>query len=499
MYELGTAVTVQESTPDFAFYPQMDGDVVLGDQWSSELAEITEVPLKLSPDRHFHTAFCGDTGFGKSVAAERLAYESTVKWHYRTVVLDFGQGWRRALNWPGLRGRIDVRQIFPGAGRPLRWNICQVPKRMDPGEYRMMVSELFANAGRMGARQLGYLRRALMEEYIETGVIRSPDRKDGYNVVRNAEEINVVIARQLELHRPAFGIRIGDKIDNLPAYARQAIAVERSKQASIVNVINRLQRMLDTTPRNDQTGRTSLEGLMLRMETFKDGELAKMFGPGKDTLPVEDLGLLGPEDDPWGMVVIEGGSEMSDEFSKVAILSLLSSVLYFDAVSRRRESLAGVKFPKMQIFFEEANKILSGVSSGGAASDQPTASSSVSDIFQTMWRDGRKYSIFLHLMAQTISELPEGIFASCNNLFAVQTKNPKDRDLLMAAIGRSEKGFVNTEFKRFFGRVPAQMAVVKLGYSTDVTQLEPMLVHPLMVPGEEPSDQQIVDWLSSTN
>jgi len=139
---------------------------------------------------------------------------------------------------------------------------------------------------------------------------------------------------------------------------------------------------------------------------------------------------------------------------------------------------------------------LSGVSSGGATSDQPTGSSNVSDIFQTMWRDGRKYSIFLHLMAQTISELPEGIFASCNNLFAVQTKNPKDRDLLMAAIGRSEKGFVNTEFKRFFGRVPAQMSVVKLGYSTDVTQLEPMLIHPLMVPGEEPDDQAIVDMLN---
>jgi hypothetical protein len=40
------------------------------------------------------------------------------------------------------------------------------------------------------------------------------------------------------------------------------------------------------------------------------------------------------------------------------------------------------------------------------------------------------------------------------------------------------------------------MSVVKLGYSTDVTQLEPMLIHPLMVPGEEPDDQAIVDMLN---
>jgi len=179
-----------------------------------------------------------------------------------------------------------------------------------------------------------------------------------------------------------------------------------------------------------------------------------------------------------------------------AILSLLASVLFFDAVSRRRESLSGLKFPPMQIFFEEANKILSGVSSGGATSDQPSSGGGgVSEIFQTMWRDGRKYRIFLHLMVQTISELPEGILSSCNNIFVVQTKNAKDRDMVMAHIGRSEKGFVNTEYKRYLARIPIKMAVVKLGYSDDVTQLEPVLANPLYVEGEEPDDIEIVSRL----
>ena len=34
-----------------------------------------------------------------------------------------------------------------------------------------MVAELFANAGRLGARQLGFMRRALTELYFEAGVL----------------------------------------------------------------------------------------------------------------------------------------------------------------------------------------------------------------------------------------------------------------------------------------------------------------------------------------
>jgi len=498
MFELGPALTVQESTPDFAFYPAMAGDVILARQWSSELGEITAVPLRLTPERHFHTAFCGDTGFGKSISAERLAYETTRAWHYRTIILDFGQGWRRALNWSGLEGRVDVRQVFPGARRPLRWNILQIPRRMDPGRYRSLVAELFANAGRLGPRQLGFLRRAITEVYQDCGVLPCPE-KPGFQYVQSAAEIAAIQARRAADRRPAAPVHIGTPLEALTGADLQALTVERSKRADFAEVVRRLRRTQESLGKNDQTSRTSLEGLLLRVETFEEGDLARQYGAGDDSLPIEDLGLLGPAEDPWGLVVIEGGAEMSDEFAKTAILSLLASVLYFDAVSRRRESLAGVSFPPMQIFFEEANKILSGVATGSTAADGPGtgAGGGVSEIFQTMWRDGRKYRIFLHLMVQTISTLPEGILSSCNNIFIVQTKNARDRDMVMAHIGRSEKGFVNTEYKRYLARIPIRLAVVKLGYSPDVTQLEPVLVNPLPVPGSEPSDAEIVCRLGS--
>lgn len=265
--------------------------------------------------------------------------------------------------------------------------------------------------------------------------------------------------------------------------------------------VERLKNFYATLPKGDQASRASLEGVLLRVEQFAEGQMAgqygSQYGAGSENLPVEDLGLLGPADDPWGLVIVEGGAEM-DEYPKAALLALLSSVLYFDSVVRRRESLAGAKFPPMQIFFEEANKVLTGVS--GAAADHNASASQgeqVSEVFQTFWRDGRKYKIFLHLLAQTVSALPAGILSSCNNGFFFQTKYPHDRDLIMAHIGRSEKGIVNTEYKRYLARVPKGLAVCKLGYSEDVTELEPMLVHPLMVPGSEPSDQEILERLGA--
>jgi hypothetical protein len=187
-----------------------------------------------------------------------------------------------------------------------------------------------------------------------------------------------------------------------------------------------------------------------------------------------------------------------DEFSKAALFSLLANVLYADAVVRRRESLAGKKFPIMDIFFEEANKVLSGVASGAAAdNDSNAAAGSVAAIWESMWWDGRKYGVFLHLMAQTVSALPKSIFSSCANLFLFQTKDATDRDMVLPHLGKSEKGMVNTEYKRYLARIPKTYAISKLGSSNDVFDLEPVLIQPAYIQCAEPSDMEIVRALKN--
>ena len=280
----------------------------------------------------------------------------------------------------------------------------------------------------------------------------------------------------------------------LDAEQAQALAVYRSRKVSIRDWIGVLRKYYETvSKKGDQSSRTSLEGVLLRLEQFEEAQMLRQYGPGEDTMPIEDLGLLGEKHDPWGVTVVEGGAEM-DEFAKAALFSLLAAVVYGDAVVRRRESLAGVRFPPLQIFFEEANKVLSGVSSG-AASDSEKKGGNVSTIWESMWRDARKYDIYLHLMAQTVSQLPPGILSSCANVFVFQTKNGADRDLLLPHLGKSEKGIVNTEYKRYLARIPKTYAIVKLGYSANVLDLDPVLIRPRLVEVDEPSDQQILNRL----
>jgi hypothetical protein len=545
IFEQGTATTIQEETPQFAFYPDMPGEVVLGRQFSVETGLLTHAALRLSRDRHFHTAFIGDTGFGKTVAAETLAQGSTLAWHYRTIILDFGQGWRKALNWPGLKGRVDVRQLFPGAKRPLRWNFLQVPKRIEVGRYRTLVAELFANAGQMGPRQLGFMRRALTDLYSQEGVLLSniaahydqktrplleriqklrreirpasqaveqaidepgqPDLPRKQSELRDRqrqldqalETLNTLQRRRRELLEVSgaeaswLDIPAGTSIDDLIPEQQQELSVRRSMRVSIKDWIGILREYYEeVSKKGDQASRTSLEGVLLRLEQFEEGQMLRQYGPGSDAIAIENLGLLGPEDDPWGVTVVEGGAEM-DEFAKAALFSLLAAVVYGDAVVRRRESLAGVRFPPLQIFFEEANKVLSGVA-GGAGSDAEKKGANVSAIWESMWRDARKYDIYLHLLAQTVSQLPPGILASCANVFVFQTKNSADRDLILPHLGKSEKGIVNTEYKRYLARIPRSYAIVKLGYSAEVLDLEPVLIRPNLLIAHESSDADIL-------
>ena len=492
MFEQGSALTVQEATPNFAFFPNMQGDAQLAHQFSSETGQMTNALLRLSREKHFHTAFCGDTGFGKSVAAERLAFETTVAWHFRTPIFDFGQGWRRALNWPGLEGRVDIRQLFPGARRPLRWNFLKVPTRLDPSRYRTKLAELFANAGRMGPRQLGFMKRAFTDVYLSHGVMTFDELPPQWSQIRDEKERDIVREVREKLRIPGKVVP-GTRLADLQPPELQALAVHRSQLADVREWVGKLKSYFSLLPKGDQGSRTSLEGIILRVEQFSESQMARQYGSGPDTIAVEDLGLMGPEGDQWGITVIEGGAEM-DEFAKAALFSVLASVLYDDAVVRRREVLSGTKFPPMQIFFEEANKVLSGVS-GGAASDQPQGQGSkatASELWTSMWRDGRKYSIFLHVLAQNVSELPPGILSSCNNAFFSQSKDPNDQELMLSHIGRSPKGFVNTEYQRYLSRMPRELAICRLGYSLDVTDIEPILCHPMRVPGNEPSDEEIV-------
>jgi hypothetical protein len=478
LFEEGTAMTVQEKLPPLAFYPNMPGEVVLGHQYSPETGDLTDVPVRLTQGRHFHTAFAGDTGYGKSVAAMRMAYETTLNWKLRTVVLDFGAGWRALMNAPGLEGRVDIYQLWPGAVRPFRWNPLQIGRNIAPEMQWRAFCDIFGAISRLGVRrQVGEVRDALRQIYLKAGVlVDDPD-------VRGDVEWGKVLTDEQDIAKSPAGTHIGD----LSREDRQVLAVYRSRRVGLADLYEVVEMKFEATPPRDQMLRGVLEGILYRLHPLVQGAAAAQYAPGDDTLALEDLAR------PWGIMILEGGSFL-DEFSKAFLLGWSAWHIYTDSVVRRiQHAAAPDEF--LQIFFEEANKILSGTDYGD--SDDGGGAQYTAEQFANMWRDSRKYGVWLHVITQSPAWIPSGILSSCDNLIATQLKNPKDRDLVVAAVARSEKGFIDENWRRFLARLPIGQSVARLGYSFEIAEQEPILFRPLMLKMPEPSDEEIGELLGS--
>jgi hypothetical protein len=477
LFEEGVATTMQEALPPLAFYPPRDG-ILLGHQYSPETGDLTDTPLLLPRERYSHAAFVADTRFGKSVAAERLALESTVAWQMRTIVLDFGAGWRKLLNAPQLSGHADFYSLSPGSPRPLRWNPLQIGRRIHPETQWRAFCDIFSAISKMGIRRQGpELREALRQVYLRAGVlVDDPALPPEWGEVL-PDEADVIRRARAERGLPDED-RTGWPLSALEGFERQALAVHRSRGVGLADLYAEVEQKLQTVPARDTTMRGVLEGILYRLHPLVQGMAARQYAPGADTVALEDLGL------PWGLVVVEGGADL-DEFSKAFLLGWLAWMLWRDAVARRQ---AGQKLQPMQIIFEEANKILNGPQ---VASDSEEGGGDyVAEQFALMWRDSAKYQCYLHVIAQSPSLLPRGILSSCSLAFVGQLKDPNDAKIAMAMLERSEVGFVDEPYRRLIRRLGVGQFLARLAYG-EMSQLEPVLIRPAMVRLPEPTDEEI--------
>lgn len=479
LFEEGVATTMQEALPPLAFYPPQKDGVLLGHQYSPETGDLSEVPLLLPRERYSHAAFVADTRFGKSVAAERLVLESTVAWQMRTIVLDFGAGWRKLLNAPQLAGHADFYSLSPGGPRPLRWNPLQIGKRIHPEVQWRAFCDIFSAISKMGVRRQGpELREALRQVYLRAGVlVDDPALPPEWKEVL-PEEADVVRQARAERGLPDED-RTGWPLSALEPFERQALAVHRSRAVGLPDLYAEVEEKLATIPAKDTTMRGVLEGILYRLHPLVQGAAARQYAPGADTIALEDLAL------PWGLAVVEGGADL-DEFSKAFLLGWLAWLLWRDMVARRQAD--GQHLQPMQIVFEEANKILNGPQV--AADEEEGGGNYTAEQFALMWRDSAKYRCYLHVIAQSPSLLPRGILSSCSLVFVGQLKDPNDAKIAMAMLERSEVGFVDEPYRRLIRRLGVGQFLCRLAYG-EMSQLEPVLIRPLMVHLPEPSDEEI--------
>ena len=467
-FEHGTAVTVQERVPPFAFHADMPGEVVLGHQFSTETTtcQPTDAPVRLSRKRMSNWLFAADTRFGKSVAAERLALELVARWDYRVVVADFGAGWRKlARALPA--DRVDVWGLSPGSPHPLRWNPLQIGPRIAPMVQMTATVELLCNAGRMGERQLGHITETLEQLYVEHGVL----------VYDPAVQTDATWGTVQDQEGDTLGLAAGRSLQELDEASLQALAVHRSRTIDLRVLVERLEQRKQKA--KSFTDKSAIEGAVLRLKHLTRGRMGVMYGAGSGTVAIETLARGG------GLAILEGGSGLN-EYAKAALLSLMTWHIYTDAVKRRAEIVAGADYRPMCLLLEEGNKIVTGVDA-----QQDEGPRMQSDIFPRIFRDAGKYHVYLGIIVQTPAKLPTGIVSSCNNAAIGQLKDADDVQAMMSAIARSPVGFMDTDYGRFIRRMPQAQFILKLGLSQDARQIEPLLYRPLMVDVAEPTDGEI--------
>ncbi len=475
LVEEGTALTVQERIPPgMAFYPDMaqedpDNAALLGHQFSPETGDLTNVPVRLPRSRHFHTAILGDTSYGKTVFAERLVVETTAKWNLRTIVLDMGAGWRKLLNVPELAGRVQIYQLSPRSVRPLRWNPLQIGRNILPEIQWRNFADIFGALSQLGEkRQIHELRAALRTVYLSFGVlVDDPECQNDprWGQVQPGEDTVV-------------GAPVGTRVSDLTDEQRQRLAVHRSKQVGLADLYAHIETELQGLSARD-IRRSLLEGILYRLEPLVHGDAGRQFAAGPDAMDINEI-----VPDSGGVAILEGGIFL-DRYTKAFLLGWSAWHIYMDAVVQRIRR-ARTEPANIQIVFEEANKIFSGTA------EAESREAATAEQFEAMWRDSRKYGIYLHLIAQSPHQIPAGILSSCANVAFSRLSKAEDQDIVLSAIHKSPRGFTDEPWRRFIANLPIGGMVVKFGRSMDRRDLEPIYMRPLIITAPEPTDDDIV-------
>ena len=289
LFEEGSAsTTMAKYPPEIGFYPNMPGDVVLGHQYSPETGDLTSAQVRINPDTLMHTMAAGDTGFGKSVAMIRMAYETTLHWKMRTVVLDFGAGWRTLLNAPGLEGHVDILQLWPDAVRPMRWNPVQIGRNIAPETQWRAFADVFGGIAQLGVKRqkqelLEAMRRiyGVGDESLENKKNAdkiAPIHKYGAGVLVDDPNVRAseLWGRVCEGEEQIAGTSVGTLIGDLSSAQRQALAVQRSSTLGLADLYENVKLKLEDVPRDTMlTG--VLEGILFRLNPLVQGAAAMQF------------------------------------------------------------------------------------------------------------------------------------------------------------------------------------------------------------------------------
>jgi hypothetical protein len=472
----GTLRIIERAPKELAFYPNNKGEVVLGHYISPETLDLTNAPVRLDKSHLMHTLFAANTGFGKSVAAMRIIREIVAKWNMRCVVLDFGLGWRQLWSDQALQSKTIIRQLHPHGSGPLRWNPLQIGRYVDAETQIRGFVDNFGSIAQLGQKQQQHrFCDAVRALYIKHGVLLNEDE------VKHSSTWGVVQKDETGI----CGLAAGESIAKIKdPDVKQRIAIERSRKMGLVDLYDYIKEAVDKLDRKDQIGRMVLDGILQRLRSLTQGEAGKQFGkdePGNKSIPIEDLGR-----ENSGLTILEGGKFLGT-FEKAWLLGWAGWMIYTDMV-RRRELHINMGEADLVMVLEEANILFTGLETGDP---ETNSGPSVSEQWSNMFRDSRKYGCYFMVITQSPSLIPAGIRNSCNNIVIGYLTDPKDKDVALSALARSEKGFHDEPWRRFLSSLAIGQMVARFPYSEDRASQMPFMYRPTLLLLKEPEDAEI--------
>ncbi|HEY57623.1 MAG TPA: ATP-binding protein [Anaerolineae bacterium] len=461
------------------FYPAMEGDVVLGHQFSPETGQLTQAPVRFQPWAFMHFLFAANSGYGKSVGAERLVYELGKKLGFQIVVLDFGFGWRKLLNAPGMDGLVDVRQLSPFSPRALRWNPLRISRYIPPTQFLKGFIDTWDQLTQMGQKQQRIWFETLIREmYLDAGALT--DDPDVWNHPRWGK----VRAGEDALIGEPVGTALRDLFNHGEYDKLQILAVHRSTnnpQLSLKALYDRIEEAKEKFGPRDRIMQDILSGLMVRLRPLVVGAPALQFAPGRDAVDLPDL--LSDQ----RIVILEGKG--LDKRAAGFLLGWAGWIFYYDRVNRRQRQMDTAP---MFMFYEEANVVFSGLSASGNREDNVQ---SLAESYDIMVRDSRKYKIFFGFAVQNPSLLPQGVLHSCPNVLIGHITDPEDKKQVLSLLGYTEVGFQDNEMRRLLSDLSVAMMLGRFAYDFDRRETQTFLFRPLLLDVPEPNDDELAEKL----
>ena len=461
------------------FYSDMEGEVVLGHQFSPETGRLTNAPVRFDPWAFMHFLFAANSGYGKTVGAERLVYELGRKLGFQEVVLDFGFGWRKLVNAPGMEGRIDVRQLYPFAPRPLRWNPLRISRYIPPTQFLKGFIDTWDQLTQMGQKQQRIWFETLIREmYLDVGALTDDPDVWAHPVWGHVQ------ADEADLVGVPEGTRLRDFVRSGEYDKLQILAVHRSTanpKLSLKALYDRIEETKDQFGPRDRIMQDILSGLMVRLRPLVVGAPALQFAPGRDAVDLPDL-LEGKN-----ILVLEGKG--LDKRAAGFLLGWAGWVFYYDRVNRRQRQMDTAP---MFMFYEEANVVFSGLSASGNRDDNVQ---SLAESYDNMVRDSRKYKIFFGFAVQNPALLPVGVLHSCPNAFIGRITDPEDKKQVLSLLGFTEVGFQDNEMRRLLSDLSVAMMLGRLSYAFERRETQTFLFRPLLLDVPEPTDDDLAKRL----